>query len=1170
MKTSARFAATGLLLFLFASCNTVAQDNPYAERIRTTDPQSPNDELKSLQLADGLIATPFAAEPDIQKPLNMAFDADGRLWVSSTIEYPYAAEEGKGGDSVRILEDTDGDGRADKVTVFADNLNIAMGLYPYRNGAVVFSIPNIYYLEDTDGDDVADRREVLYGPFDCSRDTHGMNSSFRRGYDGWLYCCHGHANRSVVKGKDGHTITMDHGNTYRIRLDGSRIEHYGHGQVNPFGMTIDQNGDIFTSDCHSKPVTMLMRDGYSPSFGRPHDGLGFVPAVMNHQHGSTAIDGVCQYQGSGFPDEYRENLFVGNVMTGRVHRNSIQRFGSTVALQEEPDIVVSSDPWFRPVDIQYGPDDAIYVADFYNRIIGHYEVPLDHPGRDRHRGRIWRITHQNVDPAAPRPPKLRNASKAELIGALDHADKPTRQHAIDQLADRIGETAVPDLTVALAEATDRSRPGILWVLSRLNGLSAEQLLAASQSSADRTRLHTMKIASETATDSAVLQAIQSGLHDEAPLVQRAAADAASRHPDAVLARSVLDQLSLVPAEDVHLRHLLRIALRNQLRSTSIVNSLVASALEASDWMAIADVLPGLRGNNVVPLTLALIDSGVVDPLTARDSIRQAATESTADQLQKLVGAAIQLAKATDNIDDAVAIRNSMSAGFARNAIAIPEPFRRWSAELSGQLLSETDPSVVDWGLYAFGKEEPRVWGYEKRSFAEDHAKVEDALSSMFSGESNISVLRSAAFKLPERLELRIHGHIGDPKLPPDRRNRVVLRDLESGQVLAGQVAPASDPGHLVHWELPTSAGRQVYLDVECGVRQPAYAWIALSSVNPPVLSIRHFDGGLTATRLNAACDILEEELQNSGRLSQVPRERLQQFLLARQLDGATRAKIAQLLLAVSERSWLQPVGELLKYATLECAAEKQIIQACVSRTSDAEATRVLVREVFRTLDADLRQQLASNMAGDSTAASLLLTLMDEGVPSANLLRDERLRQQLAAHSDKHRQQADALVASLPEVADVSVKLSGEVLSIIRNSEGSASAGRTVFDKNCRACHRRAGVGGQAGPQLDGMASRGLTRTVEDILKPNMNVDVSFRTTVVVMSDGRTKSGIVRQGADRDLQVIDANGRTETIRADDVDELIAQRLSLMPANFSTLLKAQELADLITWLVTEPPR
>ena len=116
------------------------------------------------------------------------------------------------------------------------------------------------------------------------RDTHGMNNAFTRGFDGWLYACHGFNNETRVAGRDQHEIHMQSGNTYRMRLDGDRIEQFTWGQVNPFGMTIDNLGNLFTADCHSKPVYQLIRGGYYPSFGKPHDGLGYVPAIMEHLH----------------------------------------------------------------------------------------------------------------------------------------------------------------------------------------------------------------------------------------------------------------------------------------------------------------------------------------------------------------------------------------------------------------------------------------------------------------------------------------------------------------------------------------------------------------------------------------------------------------------------------------------------------------------------------------------------------------------------------------------------------------------------------------------------------------------------------------------------------------------------------------------------------------------
>ena len=200
---------------------------------------APAQEQKTFRLPPGFEIQLVASEPDISKPMNMAFDAQGRLWISESREYPFPAAEGKGRDAIKILENFDANGRAQKITTFVGGLNIPIGLYPYRNGVIAYSIPNICFYEDTDGDGRADKTNFLYGPFGFDKDTHGMTSAFRRGYDGWLYACHGFNNTTTIKGTDGHAITMNSGNTYRMRLDGSRVEQFTHGQVNPFGLAFD-------------------------------------------------------------------------------------------------------------------------------------------------------------------------------------------------------------------------------------------------------------------------------------------------------------------------------------------------------------------------------------------------------------------------------------------------------------------------------------------------------------------------------------------------------------------------------------------------------------------------------------------------------------------------------------------------------------------------------------------------------------------------------------------------------------------------------------------------------------------------------------------------------------------------------------------------------------------
>src|SRR5947199_8565868 len=154
--------------------------------------------------------------------------------------------------------------------------------------------------------------------------------------------------------------------------------------------------------------------------------------MMSHPHGSTAIGRIVFYAGKNFPPEFQSNVFVGNVMTCRINRDRLEDHGSTRIAKEQPDFLSSDDPWFRPVDLELGPDGAMYVADFYNRIIGHYEVPLTHPGRDHERGRIWRIVYRGPagsgKPDAPRADGTR-ATVEELVEALGHPNLVVRIRA---------------------------------------------------------------------------------------------------------------------------------------------------------------------------------------------------------------------------------------------------------------------------------------------------------------------------------------------------------------------------------------------------------------------------------------------------------------------------------------------------------------------------------------------------------------------------------------------------------------------------------------------------------------------------------------------------------------------------------------------------------------------
>jgi putative heme-binding domain-containing protein len=565
--------------------------------IAGTAPLTPADEVKAFHLPPGFEIQLVATEPDIHKPLNLAFDQHGRLWVTDTVEYPFAAKKDPR-DSVKILEDFGLDGRARKVTTFAGGLNIPIGLLPLpKHGpqeALVYSIPDIWHVRQ------GGEREILYKEYG-TRDTHGMTNSFTPGFDGWVYACHGFSNDSVVRAADGSTVTMNSGNTYRFKTDGSHVEAFTRGQVNPFGLCFDPLGNLYSADCHSQPIYQLLRGGYYPSFGKPHDGLGFAPEMFTGYTDSTAIAGVIYYAADHFPAEYRDCAIIGDVVTNRLVRFKIAWHGSSPKASMDY-FLKSDDPWFRPVAMSIGPDGALYVADFYNRIIGHYEVPLDHPGRDRERGRIWRIVYKGVGGSGTPAPRKdwTKATVAELASDLGHPNLTVRTLATTELVAR-GGTEVAD--AAAVEFLRPNGPGTdgawrrahaLWVLDRCGKLTPEVLTAAANDPAPAVRVHAGRVLADKSQWTAAEYALaRTALKDADANVRRAAADALGLHPDADNFRPLLDLRHAVAADDTHLLHVVRMALRDQLRPAAAYDHLPRDGWTERDARAIADVSLGV-------------------------------------------------------------------------------------------------------------------------------------------------------------------------------------------------------------------------------------------------------------------------------------------------------------------------------------------------------------------------------------------------------------------------------------------------------------------------------------------------------------------------------------------------------------------------------------------------
>jgi putative heme-binding domain-containing protein len=690
---------------LLALAPVARGDDPYASHVAKTPPRSPEEERKLFRLPPGFEIQLVASEPDIAKPLNLAFDAHGRLWVTNTVEYPYPAPpDRKPRDGVRVLEDFGPDGRARKVSTFADGLNIPIGLMPTRDGLIVHSIPNIYRLRDTDGDGKADTREVLYSSVGY-RDTHGMTSAFTWGFDGWLYACHGYANESQIKARDGSAVRLQSGNTYRMRPDGSHIEQVTHGQVNPFGLCFDPLGNLYSADCHTRPVMMLLRGGWYESFGKPHDGLGFAPEMCTHDHGSTAIAGIVYYAADQFPPPYRDTLYVGNVVTNRINHDRLQRHGSTYKAIEQPDFLVSADPWFRPVDIKLGPDGALYVADFYNRIIGHYEVPLDHPGRDRDRGRIWRIVYRGPDgngpPRAPRADWAK-ATTAELIDDLAHPNLSVRTLATNQLVERGGLEVLEAVRAVLRPACSPfQRVHGLWVLHRLNALDEATLLAAGRDIDAAVRVHAMRVLTERPGLSPALEQMAAmGLRDPDGFVQRAAAEALGAHPSPDHLAPLLALRHVVPAEDTHLLYVVRMALRDQLRPAANWSSPVLASLKEADARAVADVALGVPSAEAAAFLLAHVQGVPQQTGFLTRAVHHVARYGQPAAMPELLRFA--RGQRPDDLRSQAALFRAVQQGTQERGGKLSDAARQWGTELTGRLVGSTNDGLAVTGIELAG------------------------------------------------------------------------------------------------------------------------------------------------------------------------------------------------------------------------------------------------------------------------------------------------------------------------------------------------------------------------------------------------------------------------------------------------------------------------------------
>ena len=1163
--------------------------DPFAEHVRKTEPLEPAAEAETFATLPGLAVDLIASEPEILKPLNMAFDWDGRLWVTCTREYPYPAKPGEGHDQIVVLEDSDDDGRFESRTVFADDLNIPIGIIPYGDGCIVFDIPNICYLSDNDGDGKYDQRKVLYGPFDYSRDTHGLNNSFRQGFDGWIYACHGFNNRSTVQGADGHQVYLQSGNTYRFRPDGSRIEQFSHGQVNPFGMAIDEAFRIFTADCHSKPLTQVVRNGYFPSFGRPDDGLGFAPSLMDHLHGSTAIAGVAFLEGDHWPAGLGGQLVSGNVMTSRVNRNKIINDGMTAIAVEQPDFLKTSDPWFRPVEIISGPDGALYIADFYNRIIGHYEVPLEHPGRDRLSGRIWRVRPAaGTSTTMPFTYALTKMNRECYLAenSADHrfprADSPGELGLGDRVLGQVFQLWCELRTTGKASLLEDALASDSALFRRHGFLALAELWAADRVPSEEA-VARQRLGQTTLAQSQIVKWITAGVNDSEAGVAMAALDAAARHPDLALLPALMP---LATTGDPMQRYEVRVALKAVLTNTPADSrfSSTVNDFSESEVLCLAEVCLAVPGKTSAEFVLSHFSTLRSHP-RFNDFVAYLTRNLAADKLPALIG---QLDPATPRtIEQEWELLRALSEGLKRSNAKVPDELRDWARQMAERLLARCDQPGNQWSSFTADGLRPcpadqDPWGFQQRNNQEGQGIR--VLSSIMQGETRTGMMVSPAFPLKAGLRFSLAGHRGYPDREQHDLNQVRLRLLD-GEVIQQAFPPRNDVATVIQWNTESWPDQLARLEVVDGDAGDAYAWLAIGEleiledgISQPELTL---PTELPASRI-ASLEVVHQ-LKNEFQLSGLPKSNV-----SHAATGDLRLTLLRRALDFDDSIFLSTLCREAASGDIDHVGRRAVLEL-VAEWKSTVPTEALAK--FSSYASTAAQRCLVTAAVEEEAVlELALASMESGKLSAEPLREAALQQAIALKLPAMAAQVRTLVEQLPALDEqwreksrqrteayrqlLTTLQRGATVEVETGDErqrGSAeqwlASGKQVFAKNCAACHQIAGEGQVVGPQLDGIGQRGLDRVLEDVLLPNQNVDHAFRTTLFQLIDGRVISGLVKERDDQSLTLTDSSGKVATLSVDDIEQEKESPLSLMPEDAARQLPDADLFGLTYYLLQQ---
>jgi putative heme-binding domain-containing protein len=1190
-------------------------------------PHDAADEARQFVLAEGFTADLVLAESEdpansYGKFVALAFDAHGRLWTTTALEYPVDANESPelsqklfaaGGRDKVLVVDEPWAKEPGKPRVFAEGLAIPLGVLPYRDGAFVQYGTEIRFYRDASGDGRADGHETILEGFGV-QDSHLFPHQFTRVPGGWILLAQGLFNHSTVRRPGGiafadgtQDVAFEACKLGRFRADGAAFEALTAGPNNIWGLTISRTGETWLQEANDigYPIFpyepgVLVATGSRDRL-RPYQPLMPAP-LAPPQMGGTGLSGLALADdldgwpapwGAGTGSRRDERIFyVANPITSSIQSIVATRAGERWTYRKGADLLTSGDKSFRPVAIQFGPDGCLYVVDWYNKIISHNEVPRNHPDRDRVRGRIWRIRHASQAVAAP--VVVANVPTDELPAHLGAQNARIADLAWQEIVDRDAKSLVPKLRAIALDATApaAARTGALWALEGLGAAAAPQLEKLAADPDPDLRHEAIRVATTACSESEFRRLAAPLVDDQSPRVRAALGDALRRIPvTSPETIALIVRFARGPAhgdpwtvyDRKFERYLARWAMeRHAAQVAAFLDSPAARDLPAESRLlatlaleprqaatALARLLPDLgRPPESNEIRLLAAQAAVPDVATALGRF-------TCDPPTRSATLAALLEHRT--AIDAKAVEPIVSRAATDLLAAAAPADRTLGFQVAGAFkLAPLAPQVA--AIAVDGGATADLRRAALRCLREMAAMSADTGRAVLAAAADDRSLRADAVAAwsQSRDPDACRGLVAawDDLNATERQAAAVALGRHREGAAALVAALADDDIDVTTLPAGTVADLRAVLGDD-----PALAriWADLTAAAPGVLRLTGGDADAGATvDLDGPFTVegwvnLEAPIGN------------QDSLLA--ADGVLDMNFC----AEHFRVWAQPHHDLV------IARHKTVpgtwTHYAVTRDADG-AMRIYVNGEF---DAEAAVRDTTPYRGLRIGHSTPKEAGTQGrIAELRVWNRARTADEIRADFDRSyagdsppslvsfhgggawgdlsgQARVEPALDAPRLVTAADARARAEKFARFRalaEGGGDAARGRTVFTTRCLTCHQQGGQGGRIGPALDGLGLTGIEAILRNVLTPSAAMEGGYRNFRVVTRDGRVVQGLlVSQDADA-IVVRQPDVADVRIPTNEVAEAGFTTVSIMPEGLLEALQPQEVSDLFAYLMTRP--